>query len=615
MTSAIGLRAGIERSDKMNRRETEQGINRRDFLHSAAAAGAGLALSQGTLARTKSGKKPDDINVALLGAGLQGQVLVSACLKIPGVRFKAVCDIWTDWNCKRVARLLKAYRHSVNTYVDYQDMLADEKDLDAVIVATPDFWHSPHTVACLEAGLHVYCETAMSNTIEGARKMVQASRKAGKFLQIGCQRRSNPRYLHCHDKLLKGSEILGRITAVSGQWNRSATHPIGWPQRVAIEPGVLEKYGYKSMEQFRNWRWYKGLGGGPVVDLGSHQIDVYNWFLQANPRSVMASGQTNYYDNKTHEWYDTVMAVYEYETAWGSVSAYYQILSSNSSLAYCETFLGDQGTLVISELSHRGEVYQEPRIPSKQWRKWIEMGYLRAPKEMADYERDVALPMYLVSETPPSSLFKRLPYKLPVKIQKPYHQPHLEDFFDAIRGSATLNCPAEVGYATAVAVLKVNEAVEAGRKLEFKPDEFVVHDPHKEMIEHVLGARLPESARNCRYHSKSYGMGRGTGWGFFEISRADLPALLDASDNLPDASEFAQDSRVRSDIEEYLERTGESIAWWKPLTLRKRQYANKIIGSENVTERFALIMLPAINICIGEIRDGWMGVYFVYHCG
>lgn len=140
------------------------------------------------------------------------------------------------------------------------------------------------------------------------------------------------------------------------------------------------------------------------------------------------------------------------------------------------------------------------------------------------------------------------------------------------------------------------------------------HDPQKEMIEHVIGAKLPESASNCRYHSKSYGMGRGTGWGFFEISRADLPALLDASDNLPDASDFRQDSRVRSDIEKYPERTGESIAWWKPLTLQKRQYANKIIGSENVTERFALIMLPAINICIGEIRDDWMGVYLVYHC-
>jgi len=74
-------------------------------------------------------------------------------------------------------------------------MLDKEQDLDAVIVATPDFWHSPHTVACLEAGLHVYCEKAMSNTLDGARKMVLAARKTKRLLQIGHQRRSNPKYL------------------------------------------------------------------------------------------------------------------------------------------------------------------------------------------------------------------------------------------------------------------------------------------------------------------------------------------------------------------------------------------------------------------------------------
>ena len=141
------------------------------------------------------------------------------------------------------------------------------------------------------------------------------------------------------------------------------------------------------------------------------------------------------------------------------------------------------------------------------------------------------------------------------------------------------------------------------------------YNQQKEWIENVIGARLPESVKNCRYHSKNYGMGHGTGWGYFEISRADMRYLLDLSDYLPYASELGQDSGVRFDIEKYLERTGESIAWWKPLTLQKRQYANKIIGSENITESFELFMLPVINICVGEIRDDWMGVYLVYHYG
>lgn len=134
------------------------------------------------------------------------------------------------------------------------------------------------------------------------------------------------------------------------------------------------------------------------------------------------------------------------------------------------------------------------------------------------------------------------------------------------------------------------------------------------MIEHVIGMKLPESVRNCRYHSKSYGMGRGTGWGYFEISGADLPVLLDASDYLPDSSVLGQHPGIRFNVEKYLERTGESIAWWKPLTLRKRRYAQKIIGGEKITQSFELSMLPAMDICFGEIQDDIMGVYFVYHC-
>jgi predicted dehydrogenase len=419
--------------------------------------------------QTEDGKKADDINVALLGAGEQGQVLIDACLKIPGLRFKAVCDIWADYNLKKVSRRLKAYRHENNTYLDYREMLDKEKDLDAVIIATPDFWHAEHTIAALKAGLHVYCEKEMSNTLEGARKMVHAVKETGKLLQIGHQRRSNPRYLHCFDKLLKEAKILGRITTINGQWNRAARPDLGSPEKYAIDQATLEKYGFKSMHQFRNWRWYKGLGGGPIVDLGSHQIDIYNWFLEANPKSVMAGGGTDYYDKGTHQWYDNVMAIYEYQIPSGTVRAFYQTITSNSSQGYYESFMGDEGTLIISESAGRGAVYREPSAP--QWDKWVKLGFVNEPakKEEAPPEKPKSGAVLDVRETlaPPA-------YELSVKMDKLYHQPHLENFFDAIRGKAKLNCPAEIGYETAVTVLKVNEAVEAARKLDFEPEEFKV---------------------------------------------------------------------------------------------------------------------------------------------
>ncbi len=455
----------------MNNQETAKEIDRRSFLRSTAAAGAGLALSPMS-AKPARAAKADDINIALLGAGAEGKVLMEAILKIEnsGVRFKAVCDIWTDWNQKRVSRILKAYKQPVNTYEDYQDMLAKEKDLDAVIVATPDFWHAPHTVACLEAGLHVYCEKEMSNTLEGARKMLEAAKKTGKLLQIGHQRRSNPRYRHCYDKLIQGAKLLGKITTVNGQWNRSkaACEDLGFPKTAPIDEATLKKYGYESMHQFRNWRWYKGLGGGPIVDLGSHQIDIYSWFLGRNPKSVMASGGVDYW--KGHDWYDNVMVIYEYDLGDRTVRAFYQTITTNSANGYYESFMGDEGTLEISEASGRGTVYREAWVPAENWEKWTKMDYIREPAEEEEEAEPAADTVLDVRES-----VKAPSYDIPVTMEKkPYHQPHLENFFDAVRGKAKLNCPGEIGYETAVTVLKVNEAIPAGKKLEFKPEDFEV---------------------------------------------------------------------------------------------------------------------------------------------
>jgi len=450
----------------MNNQETVKEMNRRSFLRSTAAVGAGLAFSP--MAFGQAGGKADDINVALLGAGAQGQVLMNACRNIPGVRFKAVCDVWTEYNQKRVSRILKAYRHEHNTYEDYKEMLDKEKDLDAVIVATPDFWHSPHTVACLEAGLNVYCEKEMSNTLEGAKKMVEAAKKSGKLLQIGHQRRSNPLYRHAYEKLLTGAKMLGKITCINGQWNRSkaACEDLGFPKNAPIDQATLEKYGFDSMQQFRNWRWYKGLGGGPIVDLGSHQIDIYTWFLGANPKAVMASGGIDYW--KGHDWYDNVMVIYEYELGDRTTRAFYQTITSNSSNGYFESFMGDEGTLIISEAAGRTTIYREAWVPADNWEKWLKMGYIKEPAKKEEEAKPASDAVLDVRESP-----KPPSYDIPVTMEgKPYHQPHLENFFDAVRGKAKLNCPAEIGYETAATVLKVNEAIAAGKRLEFAAGEF-----------------------------------------------------------------------------------------------------------------------------------------------
>ena len=408
----------------------------------------------------------EPIDVALIGAGAQGQVLLDAMLRIPGLRFRAVCDIWTDFNLRRAVNTLKKYKFEVTGYEDYRQLLDQEKDLDAVVIATPDFWHAPHTVASLEAGKHVYCEKEMSNTLEGARQMVAAARATGKLLQIGHQRRSNPRYLHCHDKLIAEAKLLGRIVTVNGQWNRAVAPDLGAPDRYLIPEARLKQYGFRTMHEFRNWRWFKGKGGGPIVDLGSHQIDVYNWFLDAVPSHVMASGGLDYHDPKTHEWYDTAMVVYEYETKQGPARAYYQTQTTNGSQGYFENFMGDQGTLLISEseANYPGRLYRDPNAPA--WDEWVQKGYVTAPEIVEKEEKEEASVLDVRESVSPDE------HRVPVVLRDPYHQPHLQNFFDAIRGKAKLNCPAEVGFESAATVLKVNEAIEAKQRLSFRPEDF-----------------------------------------------------------------------------------------------------------------------------------------------
>jgi hypothetical protein len=185
------------------------------------------------------------------------------------------------------------------------------------------------------------------------------------------------------------------------------------------------------------------------------------------------------------------MTVYEYETEQGPVCAYYQILSSNRNGGYFEEFMGDRGTLEVSETANRTMVFPElMNSDNKVWARCVKEGCLVGPEEMMKMTEELTVEqiarLFFVAESLPIPQFVRNPVKgtiwpanrrvltLPVEMNKPYHQPHLENFFDAIRGRAQLNCPAEVGYETAVAVLKVNEAVAAARKLSFEPEDFKV---------------------------------------------------------------------------------------------------------------------------------------------
>ncbi|MBN1442472.1 MAG: Gfo/Idh/MocA family oxidoreductase, partial [Planctomycetes bacterium] len=347
-------------------------MQRRDFLRSSAALSSGLFLSSRGLARIAP-QAPAELEVAVIGVGTQGLQLLKSCARIAGVRVRAVCDVW-DFHRDRAVQRLEQQGLEVAAYEDHRALLDAEKSLDAAIVATPDFLHVPQAADCLERGLHVYCERPISNEVEAARRLVQAAARAGRQLQIGHQRRSNPRYIHCAEKLLGEIQLLGKIAAGSGQWNRSVDIDRGWPRRREIEPATLERIGFRSMQEFRNWRWYRRLGSGPFVEHGSDQIDVFHWFLGARPTAVYASGGTDYYDPESHEWPDTVLSIFEFRSLERPARVFYQTITTNGDYGHFEKLLGDEGTLMITESSGRVGVFREAAAPS--WEKWVRLEYL-----------------------------------------------------------------------------------------------------------------------------------------------------------------------------------------------------------------------------------------------
>jgi hypothetical protein len=159
------------------------------------------------------------------------------------------------------------------------------------------------------------------------------------------------------------------------------------------------------------------------------------------------------------------MAVLEYETDKGTVCASYEILCTNGYGGHVEIFMGDQGTLEMSESAGRGGVYRDPEAPD--WRKWVRLGLLSEPGGK-DKSKAGSANIDVQETTPPAK------YEIPVVLDVPYCQPHLVNFFDAIRSRAQLSCSAETAYSGTVTALKIVEAIERKQTLKFNRDDFRV---------------------------------------------------------------------------------------------------------------------------------------------
>lgn len=439
-------------------------LQRREFLGIGIGGSAAMLWEAKRLAASAESVF-DPLNVALLGAGVQGRTLMQTALLMPGIRFRAVCDIW-NYSRNAARNYLATYKQEANEYADYREMLNKQKDLHAVLVATPDFLHAEHAIACLEAGLHVYCEKPLATSLDAARKVVHAVRTTGKLLQVGYQRRSNPRYLHVVRELLQKAKLVGRLTHVEGAWYQPIRDEPGWPKKFAMRPEDLQAHGYADMQQFRSWRAYRKFSAGRFADFGAQQVDVIGWVLGGTPKSVLAGGGTSYY--AAHQWPDSIVALLEYTTAAGPVYATCQVQTTTSGggEGSFEHFMGTEGSIRISENPKWTRVFREAHAPS--WDDWVRRGLLASKEDLAAKKPATSEEEH-VRETGVV-----VPYELPVVLDKPLCQPHLENFFDAVRGKAQLTCPPEEAFRTEVVVHKVNEALDTQRMIRLDAADFAL---------------------------------------------------------------------------------------------------------------------------------------------
>ena len=320
----------------MNLTPEQMATGRRNFLRTIAGVPAVAAL--GAAAINKGPVRGERLSVGFIGVGGQGRALLSR-VDHSVVEVKAMADIRPDSLAAADEVLKKANQPPAKHYVEFKDMLEHE-DIEAIITAPPLWMHADIVTACLNAGKHVLCEKMMAKTREGYQAMADAARKNNRLLEIGYQRNYNPVYQSAYNGVMK-SGALGEIYHIrlawmrNGNWRRNQTPP--------SKDFDASKWGYPTWDHLANWRLYWKYSEGLFAELGSHQVNAANWFLNAKPERVQAMGGVYRYKDG-RELPDHVYATFEYP---GGITGTFSSIESNAFDERYEAFFGTKGTLII----------------------------------------------------------------------------------------------------------------------------------------------------------------------------------------------------------------------------------------------------------------------------
>jgi len=305
--SPMGLRG--------NRNTEASPTTRRRFLKGVTAAlAAPCFVPSSALAAPGRPGANDRIGVGLIGCGSLGAGHhLPANFRIPDVRITAVCDVDQDRREQAASKTEQAYKgkYRPGTYGDYRKLL-ERKDVDGVIVVTPDHWHALMTVHACQAGKDVHCEKPLTLTIEEGRAMVDAARRYARIVQTGSESRSNPHVRHICERVRSGR--IGKLHTVrtglganpTTKWEPARPKPanLDWNQWLGPAPWVP----FHQKRCFYTFRWFWDYSGGQLTDIGAHHNDVAQWGIGTDDSGpVHIEGKARYAKDNMYEcppWFE-----------------------------------------------------------------------------------------------------------------------------------------------------------------------------------------------------------------------------------------------------------------------------------------------------------------------
>ncbi|MCE7862409.1 MAG: gfo/Idh/MocA family oxidoreductase [Bacteroidetes bacterium CHB5] len=325
-------------------------FNRRDFIKRSALATAGVFLYSPWMAHGRS--LADKVVVGVVGTNSRGHYLARLFSQLPGVEVGFICDVDAVVLERTVADVEKLTGKRPKALTDVRKLL-EEKDLDAIAIATPDHWHAPATLMALKAGKHVYVEKPCSHNPAEGEMLVAAAARYNKIVQMGNQRRSFPNVIRAMNELHNG--VIGRVYFAKG-WYANARKSIGKGNIVPVPPhldyelwqGPAPRRPYKDNLIHYNWHWFWNWGTGEALNNGTHEIDVMRWGLGVDYPTKVVSAGGRYAFTDDWETPDTQTITYEFAN---KTSILWEGRSCNDYDEFKSgrgvVFYGEKGTMVI----------------------------------------------------------------------------------------------------------------------------------------------------------------------------------------------------------------------------------------------------------------------------